>query len=1051
MRLRPVNLLKSLITYLPLVSLCASIVVLPNTGEAVLAQDLSLTLQPEAAQIVCNPFQSVCTSSSGQTGDDWQDVAPGIKWRSPGNQRKRNIVVIDLEEPGIKLELVYEAVDLGQSLFKRKTLSDLISDWNSQLRRSDSSLNFYAAINATGFDCENGAAGAKPSTDSILGIGRQPYGLQEPGNHFGGRCKSFFTYRSPNVDEHSIGLHWSSHDFPYVACDASVPEPGSADYEDFITAENYIRSQIQGADFAVGYDRTFLADTNGDGMGEYVARGGNGELKTAVGIGLDDATGQPRYLYLATWNEALGGFGDNLEEFANELSRSGADRAILLDGGASSQFLSLGETGFISNEVKDLPPGICREHYLRKETRKILNGIVVYHENSEISVPTRTRIAFVIDDTGSMGDEIDDAKETVYRKVNELTARGQRYDYHLLTYKDDVTYRGATEDDRVLKAWVSELIADGGGDCPENMLGALNEIAERAPNSNTWLMTDAGFHGTAIDVAATLYKLVTKRVTVHPIIYSWCFSAQVAGQTAQDGQSGAATAGVPLLGPEVMAQIAADTGGHYFPIASDDTQAATTILLNEMVTESDLTAARDTVHIGVSRTYTIPIDATAKAANFLLNTYSGYATLFIYDPAGSPVDREGPNVTYTELNNATYYQIDDPAPGVWRAVIAGEADYSFSTSGDSALVFDYLGDTSLAKEERVQLKAALTGPVATATFQLVNLDGTFVDQINLYDDGLHDDGAALDGVFAGEYTPIQEGIFRLRVRGVISETQLLASNAQTQPGAALQGAQFERIALEVIRVHSLNVLAQPQPLVVNDLALTYAFSVTNGGPTNDTFELTGSSSLNWADLTSVPAVLDIPAGATAQVLITVTVPPTTPFETTDETTLVAVSRLNPLINDADIVLTSTGAPTFTLSVDPASLDSSGHVQPGSTAVFDLSVQNTGSVPTQNATIALPIPDHTSFDSEQSAGWPVEICEGIAAGAECIISIPDLEPGATASLRFALELTDSLPSEMTSLSLSAAFSVDNLARSPITQHATVEIATDRNVFLPLITR
>lgn len=1017
-----------------------SILLVKSSGD-VLAQASPAATKEMAIQTVCNPFEATC--------DGWANVAPGMKWRSPGNQRRRNILIVDLQEPGIKVELAHEAVDLGQSLFKRKTLSDLVSEWNSDLRRADSSLNYYAAINATAFDCEDGRAGAPPSPNSILGINGQPYGLLQPGDHFGGRCASFFTYSEPTVDEHLAKLHRpiaGNQEFPYVSCDGTFPAPDAPNFSEFRTAENYIRGQIQSANFAVGYDRTFLADDNHDGVGEYVATEGNRDLKTAVGIGLDSVTGQTRYLYLATWNEESGLFGDNLKEFADELANSGAIQAILLDGGESSQFLSFGQNGAHTNGVKDGIPVLCESWTTWPKTREIINGIVVYHKSTEITVPVASTIAFVIDDTGSMGDEIDDAKETVYRKVNELTAQGQRYDYHLLTYKDDVTYRGATTDDRMIKARVSELYADGGDDCPENMLGALNEIAEKAPNSNAWLMTDAGFHGSEVDVAATLYKLLRNRVIVHPIVYSWCFAAQAAGQTEQGGQTGAASTTAPMLGPEVLAQIAADTGGHYFPIASADTQAATSILLNEMVTESDLAASRDYVTVGAPGTRSIMVDGTATVVNFLLNTYSGYAALTLFDAAGTAVDREAANVTYTELGNAIYYQIDDPAPGLWRAEITGEGEFAFSSSGDTEINFEYLGDAALAKGESEEIVASLSGPIAAAQFQLVTLDGTVVDTINLVDDGLHGDGAARDGTYGGQYTPAREGDFRLQVQGVISESLAVASGMLEADESGPAATSFQRIALEVIHVHSLNVVGNETPVTDDGLAVTYVFSVTNNGATDDTFDLIVSSDQGWADLTGVPTSLALAAGATAQIQITVHIPPTATLGSTNETTLIAVSRLNPLVSDADTVVTEAGIPTVTVAPNAVGL-TEGQAQPGGSVIFEIVVENLGRVAMQNAVLHAIIPDHTSFNQDLSLDWPSALCSSPAAGGECAKPLGTIAPGAQVTLRFAVNVDSALPPETRAIRLKTTLTMDNLALPPIAQETEVSLAF--RLFLPLI--
>lgn len=485
---------------------------------------------------------------------------------------------------------------------------------------------------------------------------------------------------------------------------------------------------------------------------------------------------------------------------------------------------------------------------------------------------TAPPIAFVIDDTGSMGDEIDAVKTTVTQKVDEFVAKKLFPNYHLLTYKDNVTYHGATAVPDTIKSWVNGLSASGGGDCPEEMLGALNRIAQEAPHSEAWVMTDAAFHGDMGDLAVTIYNLIKAHVKVHPIIYGWCSNVG-AGVTAPLG-----------LGPESAAQIASETGGHYFRISSAETQAAASILLNEMVTTSDLTLYTDEVSSGSPRVYTLQIDSTTEEANFLLNEFSGDVSLALFDPDGVLVSPGDPGVIYTGIGSAEYYQIAAPASGLWQAQVSGGGTFAFSASGNSAISFEYLSDTSLPKNEPATILAALAGPVASAVFQFTRLDGTPLETVNLFDDGLHGDGSAADGIFGGTYTPTTGGSFNIRVRGTTT-----ASEA------------FERVAPEIIRVQTLKVAAPAGRIVWPGASLVYEFSITNGGTEEDTFELTVSSSQGWADLSAVPTSVTIAAGATAQVAIPVNVPPGAAPNTTDEIILAAFSQTNPSTNDAGSV------------------------------------------------------------------------------------------------------------------------------------------------------
>lgn len=505
---------------------------------------------------------------------------------------------------------------------------------------------------------------------------------------------------------------------------------------------------------------------------------------------------------------------------------------------------------------------------------------------------TAPPVAFVIDDTGSMGDEISDAKATVNQKVDEFVANGLFPNYHLLTYKDSVNYRDQTADPDTIKSRVSSLSASGGDDCPEEMLGALNRIAEEAPYSEAWLMTDAGFHGGAGDVAATVLKLIQANVKVHPIIYSWCFSrtnAEASNQYDASLERNVTVQGG--VGPEAFVQIAKETGGHYFEIASSETQAATSILLNEMVTTSDLTTYEDEVNSTSSKTYDILVDSTTEEVNFLLNVFSGNVDLTVRDPAGEIVSTTDPNVTYTGISNAEYYQLTTPATGNWRAEISGNGTFGLSTSGNSSVSFAYLSDTSLAINQPVNLQASLFGTIKSSVFQFIRPDGTVVETVEMFDDGSHEDGFAGDGIYGGTYTPTTIGNAYFRVQGVLTDT-----------------TSFERVAPEIIRIQTLSVAGPAGQTVPPGTTVVYEFSVSNNGTVEDTFNLTISSSQGWADISGVPASVTIAAGGTAQVMVPIIVPGDAAPSTVDQTILVAISRLNSLANDAASVSTTVTEP-----------------------------------------------------------------------------------------------------------------------------------------------
>ncbi|MDR3417552.1 MAG: hypothetical protein P4L83_15355 [Nevskia sp.] len=93
-------------------------------------------------------------------------------------------------------------------------------------------------------------------------------------------------------------------------------------------------------------------------------------------------------------------------------------------------------------------------------------------------------IVFVIDDTGSMSDDIDGVREGLTDFITEL--RGltppAKPLIEVITFKDDVTRRIVSNDLDQIQAVVNSLTADGGGDCPEASAEALAEALVDLPS-----------------------------------------------------------------------------------------------------------------------------------------------------------------------------------------------------------------------------------------------------------------------------------------------------------------------------------------------------------------------------------------------------------------------------------------------------------------------------------------------------------------------------------------------------------------------------------------
>jgi Mg-chelatase subunit ChlD len=112
---------------------------------------------------------------------------------------------------------------------------------------------------------------------------------------------------------------------------------------------------------------------------------------------------------------------------------------------------------------------------------------------------TQADIVFVLDVTGSMGDEIEGVKNNILEFADSLKSRAVDVRLAMVTFLDVIgSVYPFTNDPAVFKGWVSAQTAYGGGDTPENSLDALYQASQlqfRGGASRIFIwITDAPYH-----------------------------------------------------------------------------------------------------------------------------------------------------------------------------------------------------------------------------------------------------------------------------------------------------------------------------------------------------------------------------------------------------------------------------------------------------------------------------------------------------------------------------------------------------------------------------
>lgn len=523
-------------------------------------------------------------------------------------------------------------------------------------------------------------------------------------------------------------------------------------------------------------------------------------------------------------------------------------------------------------------------------------------------------LGIVIDDTGSMGEEIDSVKAEVRRIVSDFSDEEiQPKEFLLVRFGDpDVGPPFATMDPVEFLSRVDSLSASGGGDCPElSGRALLQAVGESLPFSTIYLFTDAsakdGFLRAVAKAAA-----IAKGIRVNYALTGTCSPVD-----------------------PTYIDIAESTGGQVFFLNQFEIEKLFSLVEPTLSTDfvSLLLAKRDLASETVS--FTVPVDSTISRLVFSVAVEHKTAVA-VLRPDGTLIQSGAPGVNITELTTGWIITIEDPEDGQWTIQVTGDGDLSVAASANSAIQFHsfnfvealnpiHTGYAPIPGEPVAGTPqtglARLFGPFSTAEFSLVDSFGNQIKPVPMTQGDPNT--AATD--FSGVFTP-PDASFRISVSGLDST-----------------GQPYLRLFPVLFSVRTVAIRVDPTSLptgLPSGQTTVIQFQVNNLGAAG-VFSLAAADDRGFVSNVT-PTQLSLGAGESGVVAVSLTVPAGTPDGTTVLLTATARSVLNPEVeNSASVTLAVSGgnrAPmakcqdqtvvtgsncTATVSVDGGSFDEDG--------------------------------------------------------------------------------------------------------------------------------
>jgi len=292
-----------------------------------------------------------------------------------------------------------------------------------------------------------------------------------------------------------------------------------------------------------------------------------------------------------------------------------------------------------------------------------------------MSVNGDVTLMFAIDDTGSMGGEIQAAKDIATSIVNH--PRDDTVDYILSPFNDPgtgpVTYKSSTEKIQFLNA-IQGLRAHAGGDCPElTFTGILDAMAE-SPNygSPLYVFTDASAKDATEENIEEVLSFADSEVNGITINF---FTTGLCGRSSF----------------EPFEKLARETCGQMFKLPNSGELRKLTGFTAGALAGATCLASGGTGNVsgkkkrsvGVS-SYSIPVDDSTEKLIISVTTEQMGPSITLKDPRGYFVTS---GKIY--LSRGAIYEINHPQPGAWKLTVSRAGKHSYHVKGSSKTNVDF--------------------------------------------------------------------------------------------------------------------------------------------------------------------------------------------------------------------------------------------------------------------------------------------------------------------------------------------------------------------------
>uniref|UniRef100_A0A3Q1HL21 VWFA domain-containing protein n=1 Tax=Anabas testudineus TaxID=64144 RepID=A0A3Q1HL21_ANATE len=489
-------------------------------------------------------------------------------------------------------------------------------------------------------------------------------------------------------------------------------------------------------------------------------------------------------------------------------------------------------------------------------------------------------LCFVIDTTGSMGDEIDAVKTVTSAIIdNKVGTKDEPSVYILVPFNDpEFGPLIRTTDPNAFKRAINSLTASGGGDFPEMSLSGLQlALTGAPPGSEIFLFTDA----TAKDeyLKSTVIALIEQTKSVVNFMITNLLVSRRRRQSDNDQQQQQQFR-MTKSDAQLYIELAKASGGQAIVVTKSELLSATSII-TESSSSSRVTLLQAVRSTGMTENFIFIVDESVRNLTvFITGTLVNFTLI---SPSGVPqgsANMTGPLIiTSQSVGNFQTLRLNTQV-GLWQINMMSTNPYNLKVVGQSPVdfLFNFLevskaplgGFDVVDNRPRAGVNGSLMVTVTGSESAIV----TEVTLVESSGSGKVNGSVEAQGgrEFLVHFDRIPSAEFVVLVKGEISNTSSVP---------------FQRQSSTSIRASTVTITAtDADSVLVPGTPLSVPFTLTTDGA-GGTFSIQATNDQGFTS--TVPSSLPLETGGSANGTVNITAPTNTTSGTVVTLTIQAVA------------------------------------------------------------------------------------------------------------------------------------------------------------------